>query len=217
MRTTLLLLAAAGSTTMVPSLRTHATRARTPMMLGHRDNAEFLNDPFEFINKNPQLFSDDIQEMAAYQKAVNRQSLDDWGELPVALDKIAQAMNVLQDKSFTSDQIARIITKADKAELENMVRDARFEEKRTFFQNLANLPPDNNGMLAINAVATSMMQQGQLPLIFQFEEDLKSLTSKVNELNDELLRFNEQYSTLFLSVRKASKLASIATSVSKPQ
>ena len=62
-----------------------------------------------------------------------------------------------------------------------------------------------------------MMQQGQLPLIFQFEEDLKSLTSKVNELNDELLRFNEQYSTLFLSVRKASKLASIATSVSKPQ
>eukprot|EP00316_Scyphosphaera_apsteinii_P012958 CAMPEP_0119325186 /NCGR_PEP_ID=MMETSP1333-20130426/65180_1 /TAXON_ID=418940 /ORGANISM="Scyphosphaera apsteinii, Strain RCC1455" /LENGTH=228 /DNA_ID=CAMNT_0007333089 /DNA_START=61 /DNA_END=747 /DNA_ORIENTATION=+ len=181
----------------------------------HRDSPDFLNDPISFIAKHPQLFSEDLQEMAAYQLKVKSDERLDWGTLPDALDQCAKGAEYLRQKSETADVIARIIVQAKREEMLTFVKDAKFVEKKAFFENLANLPADNNGMLAIHDVASGMLEAGALPLIPKFEQDLQRVTAKVDEVNTELMELDRQYTTLFLSVRKVAQLARAAADVSR--
>ena len=211
LRATCLSLLLTGSASMLPLIRGRV--GRPLMMAEHTDSGAFLNDPISFIANHPEMFSEDLQMMATYQQMVGNGRLDDWGDLPVALDQVAKGSQALQIKSYTSQDVAQMIVQADAETLQTFVSDARFEEKKVFFERLAQLPPDQNGMLAIHEVASEMFAAGSLPLLASFEEDLERVTAKVNELNAELVRMDETYSTLFLSVRKAAKLAAIAAAV----
>ncbi|KAL3927014.1 MAG: hypothetical protein SGPRY_003021 [Prymnesium sp.] len=191
-----------------------STRSPSPNMGGAGwDTPDFLNDPINFMAKNPQYFSEDLQAMVAYQLKVKGDELRLWGDLPEALDVCTKAAAFLRQKSATADELARIIMSADQEMLQTLIDDAKFEEKKAFFQAIASLPPDDNGMLAIHDVADGMLQAGQLPLIPQFERDLEHVAAKVDEVNDLLMNLDQQYSTLFLSVRKVSKFARAAAEV----
>lgn len=197
---------------------THPRAAHAAMvepLTNHWDEPEFLNDPIEFILKRPDLFSQDLQLMAAYQLKVKSDELRLWGDLPEALDVCSKAAGFLRQKSATADELARMIMSADQEMLETFIEDAKFEEKKAFFEAIASLPTDNNGMLAIHDVADGMLRAGQLPLIPQFEQDLERVAEKVAEVNDLLMNLDEQYSTLFLSVRKVSKFARAAAEISQ--
>jgi len=203
------------SPTVSLRMRTAALRQRAPTTVCSEvsDCPEFMNDPIAYISKHPELFSEELQAMATYQQKVRSDMLVDWGELPDQLDQCAKGAAYLRSKSATADQIAQIIVQAKRDELMTFVEDARFEEKKAFFMNLADLPEDNNGMSAINQVASSMINAGQLPLINKFENDLQRVTAKVAEVNEELFQLDQQYTTLFLSVRKVARLARIAAEI----
>ena len=191
-------------------------RTRTavrPTMVVEWDTPKFLNDPLAYIAKNPEKFSVDLQRMVAYKTKVQNDELADWGDLPVSLDQCAQAASTLRSKSYDASMIAWIIAQADYEELQSFVQDAKFEEKKAFFQRLAALPEYDRGMLAINEVASQMIANGELPLISQFERDLDQVTSMVENLNNALFEMDQKYSTLFLSVRKVTKLAAAAAEV----
>ena len=197
-----------------PSPRPHRTRpALRPTMAVEWDTPKFLNDPLAYIAKNPSKFSSDLQRMVAYKNKVQNDELADWGDLPVALDQCASAASSLRSKSYDASMIAWIIAQADYQELQSFVQDAKFEEKKEFFQRLSALPEYDRGMLGIHEVASEMIQAGELPLISQFERDLQQVTSMVDSVNDALLEMDQKYSTLFLSVRKVTRLAAAAAEV----
>jgi len=195
------------------------TRAVHPAMAqprgSHWDAADFLNSPISFIAMHPELFSKDLQQMAAYQVMVKSNELRLWGDLPEALDLCAKGAAYLRQKSANADQLAQVIMSADEQTLADFVKDAKFEEKKAFLQAIASLPKDDNGMLAINRVAAGMLEAGALPLIPQFEKDLDRVTAKVAEVNDALMELDNKYSMLFLSVRKVAKLADAAARASE--
>ena len=157
----------------VPTIALTAPLALTPtitrmhrppprMAQDWRDSPEFLNNPIGFISKYPQLFSEDLQVMASYQLKIQGDQIVDWGDLPDALDLCAKNAAYFRQKSTDADQIARIIVQADSEELQTFAQDAKFMEKKAFFQALAALPPGNNGMSAIHEVASSMLEAGAL-------------------------------------------------------
>jgi len=220
-RTLVLLVSSALSTNalLLPSALLHSRVCRTspPTMQSsfQWDSGDFLNNPILYIAENPQYFSPEMQAMAAYQIKVKGGEMRLWGDLPEALDLCAKGGEYLRQKSAAADDLARTIVHADQNDLQKMTQDSNFAEKKAFFQNIAALPRDNNGMLAINYVASTMIERGELPLISQFDEDIKRITKKVNDVNEELYELDRKYTALFLSVRKVSKLASAAANAAE--
>ena len=173
-------------------------------MVWYGDEPEFLNNPIKYIGEHPENFSQEVQAMAKYQ--LQLQSLKPWGEMPTVLDESARLAGVLQQKSVMANELADIIMRAEQSTLQTFANDATFEEKKALFQNLAAMPADNNGMLAIYNV----ISQTDLPLMSKFEQDLQIAEAKVKEANAALQKLENEYTTLFLSVRKVATLAGIA-------
>lgn len=170
------------------------------------DSPEFLNNPIRFIIENPQHFDEDLQEMAAYQMRLSTDQLSLWGDLPEKLDECARAAASLRQKSQAATELAQIVLKADKETLNTLGSDSTFQEKQLLFETLANLPPDNRGMQAIDHVISEVIDWGPHGPQAQFAQDLSTVTDRVNEANEALRRLNQEYSTLFLSVRTIAQL-----------
>merc|ERR1719221_35997 len=91
-----------------------------------------------------------------------------WGELPMALREMKDVEESLIRKSKQSDELARVIMTADLETMRQLASNAKFAEKKALFQNLAELPPENRGMLAIHKVMKGMKASGQLPALAAF-------------------------------------------------
>lgn len=199
----------------------HALRAlrfgthASPIAAGHRappimarlsDSPDFLNNPIRYIVENPEQFDEDIQEMAAYQMRLTTDQMSLWGDLPEKLDECARAAASLRQKSQAATELAQIILKADKETLDALGSDATFQEKKHLFETLASLPADNRGMQAIDHTISQVIDWGPQGPQAAFSQDLVAVTNTVNEANEALRRLNQEYSTLFLSVRTIAQL-----------
>lgn len=147
----------------VPPSQLHAAaagrRAPPPTMQQqwHWDSIQgsiFLNEPIEFIQRNPQHFSADLQALAAYHYEVNTAEFSLWGGLPAALGQSEERSASLREKSMRANELAQIVVKADRGTLRDLAGDATFQEKKAFFEALAALPEGDNGMIAIDGVIT---------------------------------------------------------------
>jgi len=189
-----------------PSLRT-----RAPTMMAWWDSSDFLENPSQFITDHPEV-SPDLPAAMSFIKAYQqrKQALSLWGELPDELEAVSNSATLLQQKSSRADELAQIIAQAEGETLQTLAADATFEEKRAFFEELARLPHDAHGMLAIHDVMTRMRASGEMPLMDRFDGDLADVTAKVAAANQALAAFDAAYSTLFLSVRKVAMLANAA-------
>jgi len=173
------------------------------------DNVEFMNEPFKFIAEHPDDFSEAMQAMAQYQFKTQQDSRP-WGDLPMYLSDGAQLEQSLQRKMMQADDLARVIMTADLQRMRALASDAKFAEKKELFQNLARLPPENRGMLAIHDVMSSMSAAGQLPALSAFPNDLDYACQKVAEANAALRMLDDKYTALFLAVRTTAKLSGAA-------
>jgi hypothetical protein len=173
------------------------------------DNVDFMNEPFKFIAEHPNDFSEAMVAMAEYQFMTNQDSRP-WGDLPMFLGEGAQLEQSLLNKSMKADDLARTIMTADVPTMRKLAADAKFAEKQQLFQNLAALPPENRGMLAINEVITSMSAANQLPALAAFPGDLDYACQKVAEANAALRMLDEKYTQLVLAVRVTAKLSAAA-------
>jgi len=196
-------------------MRSGARAPLTPKMASTKptywyyDNVEFMNEPLKFIEEHPEDFSEAMQAMVQYQKMTN-EHVRPWGDLPMALREMAHLGESLFEKSKEADDLARVIMTADPDTMRQLAGDAKFAEKKALFQNLAVLPPENRGMLAIHDVMTRMKASGQLPALAAFPDDLKYTYKKVAEAKEAVRALNEKYTGLFLAVRVTDKLSSAA-------
>lgn len=190
-------------------------RLQPPTMSSHWpfDELAFLNSPYEYIEQN-EIPESEIVKGLKFLKAYQQRKTDGaaslWGDLPVMLQQVGGYTAFLEHKSARADELASIIAGADSETLGTLVDDATFEEKRALLQALAALPEESRGLLGIHDVVTSVRAGGGLPLMDQFEGDLERVTATVTEAKDILARFDEEYSTLFLSIRKVAMLANAA-------
>jgi len=177
------------------------------------DELAFLNSPYEYIEQN-EIPDSEIAKGLKFLKSYEAKKKDAasnlWGDLPATLQLTGMNSKMLEVKSTRADELASIIAGADSETLKTLTEDATFEEKRALLQALAALPEESKGLLGIHEVVTSMRAAGGLPLMDQFEGDLERVTASVAAAKDALESFEAAYSTLFLSVRKVSMLASAA-------
>lgn len=215
----LLSLCATSAAFVAPLRHTHALRSSAPSMLEKKkdwfyDNVKFMNEPFQFIQEHPEDFSEAMLAMAQYHD-LSKQDTMPWNALPMLQDETARYENSLMQKQMQADELAKIIMTADLNTMRELAGDAKYAEKKQLFQNLAQLPPDNRGMLAIHEVITKMSAAGQLPALNAFDGDVEVACQKVAEANAALKQLDEKYTSLFLAVRLTAKLSGAAAQMKK--
>lgn len=195
---------------MTPIRRTHAPRMQAEKPKDwYFDNVEFMNEPFKFISEHPDDFSEAMRAMADYH-FMSQQDSRPWNDLPMLWQEGAEFEQSLMRKSMQADDLAKVIMTADLGAMRELAGDAKFAEKKQLFQNLAELPPHNRGMLAIHAVISQMSAAGQLPALNAFDADVEMACQKVDQANAALRMLDEKYTTLFLAVRLTAKLSGAA-------
>ena len=190
---------------------------RAPPLMQLSNDASFLNDPFQYISDHPEMFSDDVRVMAAYQQTLQDSALNLWGDLPEKLDECAERAATLRTKSARAFELAQIILQAEHGTMQTLAADSTFQEKKLLFDTLAGLPDDYRGISAVEEVVQSVIDWGPQGPQARFGEDLQRAIAKVTEANDALEELNRAYSTLFLSVRTVRIMSSTAAQASQGQ
>jgi len=203
-------LCATSAALLTPVRRTHAPRMQAEKPKDwYYDNVEFMNEPFKFIAEHPDDFSEAMQAMADYH-FMSREDSRPWNDLPMLWAEGAEFEQSLMQKSMQADDLAKVIMTADLPTMRELAGDAKFAEKKQLFQNLAELPPHDRGMLAIHDVISRMSAAGQLPALNAFDADVEMACQKVDQANAALRMLDEKYTTLFLAVRLTAKLSGAA-------
>ena len=174
---------------------------------GCSDSPEFMCDPFNYILQHPELFHEDMRRLAEFQLFLGGPGREIFGDLPESLDQNAQYASSLRAKSARSDELAKIILKADMGTMKTLAEDSSFDEKKALFEALAALPLDNRGMAAIHETVQETIDWSSSGPQARFDRDLAKVIAKVEAANAAMREFDDAYSTLFLSVRKVAMLA----------
>ena len=109
---------------------------RAPPLMQLSNDASFLNDPFQYISDHPEMFSDDVRVMAAYQQTLQDSALNLWGDLPEKLDECAERAATLRTKSARAFELAQIILQAERGTMQTLAADSTFQEKKVLFDTL---------------------------------------------------------------------------------
>ena len=139
MAITVLLFFAANSaaiTMLQPRLAVLPPSCRAAPLMQLSNDASFLNDPFQYISDHPEMFSDDVRVMAAYQQTLQDSALNLWGDLPEKLDECAERAATLRTKSARAFELAQIILQAERGTMQTLAADSTFQEKKVLFDTL---------------------------------------------------------------------------------
>ena len=199
-----------------PSLFRAATNPRTrPMDMAWRgdgisDSPQFMSDPFNYITQHPELFNDDLIKMAQFQLRTESDQFNVWSQLLKQIEVNVEAAKYLRQKSERADQLAQLILTADVETLQNLSEDSTFADKKALLEALAALPEANRGVRAIDETIQHELDWSYSGQQARFDRDLQRVVAKVAEANTALQEFDDEYSVLFLSVRKLAMQADAA-------